>query len=79
MLIGKNTENVLNNNLDVDNWIVEHVENKVTGEADLMEYYGGKVEIEKAEEYTYLGFVISCKGDNMANIRQVENKSIGVI
>ena len=44
-----------------------------------MEYYGGKVEIEKAEEYTYLGFVISCKGDNMANIRQVENKSIGVI
>jgi hypothetical protein len=79
MLIGKDTENVLNNNLDVDNWIVEHVENKVTGEADLVEYYGGKVEIEKAEEYTYLGFVISCKGDNMANIRQVENKSIGVI
>ena len=79
MLVGKNTENVVNNNLDVDNWIVEHVENKVTGEADLMEYYGGKVEIEKAEEYTYLGFVISCKGDNMANIRQVENKSIGVI
>ena len=79
MLIGKDTENVLNNNLDVDNWIVEHVENKVTGEADLVEYYGGKVEIEKAVEYTYLGFVISCKGDNMANIRQVENKSIGVI
>ena len=50
MLVAKNTENLLNNNLDVDNWIVEHVENKVTGEADLIEYYGGKVEIEKAEE-----------------------------
>ena len=46
MLVGKNTENVLNNSLDVDNWIVEHVENKV------IEYFGGKIEIENTEEYT---------------------------
>ena len=79
MLVGKNTESVLNNKLIVDNWKVEHFENKTTGEADLVETYDGKIAIEKAEEYTYLGFVISSKGDNMANIRQVQNKSNGVI
>ena len=79
MLVGKNISNVVNNNLDVDNWIVQYVENKLTGEADLIENYGGKVDIGKVEEYKYLGFVISCKGDNMANIRQVQNKSLGVV
>ena len=37
------------------------------------------MDIEKVEEYTYLGFVISSKGDNMANIRQMKKKSNGVI
>ena len=69
----------MNNNLVVDNWIVTHEENKLNGQTDLIETYGGKIEIEKAEEYTYLGFVISSKGDNMANIRQMKNKSLGVI
>ena len=79
MLIGKNTDNVINNQLHVDNWIVTYEENESTGEADLKESYNGKIPIEQTEEYTYLGFVISSKGDNMANIRQVRNKSIGVI
>ena len=76
MLIGKNSENVINNDLHVDNWKVEYVYNKTTGVVDLCESYDGKVKIEKAEEYTYLGFVISCKGENMANICQRKNKSI---
>ena len=79
MLIGKNKDNVINNQLHVDNWIVSYEENESTGVADLKETYGGKVPIEKAEEYTYLGFVISSRGDNMANIRQLKNKSIGVV
>ena len=69
----------MNNNLHVDNWKVNHVENKQTGEYDLVEHYDGKIDIEKADEYTYLGFVISSKGDNMSNIREVQKKSIGVI
>ena len=69
----------MNNDLHVDNWKVEYVYNKTTGVDDLSESYDGKVKIDKAEEYAYLGFVISCKGDNMANICQLKNKSIGVI
>ena len=79
MLVGKNTENVLNNNLHVDNWKTEYVENKTSGVFELAETYQGKIDIDKVEEYTYLGFVISCKGDNMANINQVKKKSIGTI
>ena len=78
MLVGKNISNVVNNNLDVDNWIVQYVENKLTGEADLIENYGGKVDIGKVEEYKK-PVMISCKGDYMANIRQVQNKSLGVV
>ena len=58
---------------------MEYVENKETGDVDLAESYEGKVEIEKTDEYTYLGFVISSKGENMANIRQVKKKSPGTI
>ena len=37
------------------------------------------MDIGQVQEYTYLGFVVSSKGDNLANIRQLEKKSIGVI
>ena len=35
---------------------------KKTGDTDLIENYGGQIEIEKADEYTYLWFVISSTG-----------------
>ena len=79
MMIGKNTDKVMNSPLHVDNWKTEYIENKETGDVDLVETYEGKVNIEKADEYTYLGFVISSKGDNMANISQVKKKSPGII
>ena len=79
MLIGKDSDDVVNNQLQVDNWNVTYEDNEATGEADLKESYGGKVKIERVEEYTYLGFVISSKGDNMANIRNIQKKSIGAI
>ena len=78
MLIGKNKDIVINNQLHVDSWTVAYEDNRYTGVADLKESYSGKTQIEKTEEYTYLGFVISSKGDNMVNIRQLKNKSIGV-
>ena len=79
MLVGKNTENIINTELLVDSWTVGYTENKVTGEDDMVESYSGPVPIDSADEYKYLGFVISSKGDNMANIRQLKNKSIGII
>ena len=79
MIIGKDTDDFLNSELQVDNWTVEHFDNMHTGEADISEYYNGKVSIEQTFEQMYLGFVISSTGDNMANISQLKKKSIGVI
>ena len=66
---------IIQNKLQVDHWITEHEENKMTGEDDLIESFGGKIDIKQTEEYTYLGFVISYKGDNMANIRVMKKSS----
>ena len=79
ILVGKNKKVVPNNSLEVDSWDIIHEENQKTGDTELVETYRGKIEIEQVEEYKYLGFVISSTGDNMANIRKVKNKSIGVI
>ena len=79
MLIGKNTQNVVETDLVVDTWKVEYLDNPVTGEADLVETYSGQMPIKKTDEQKYLGFVLSSKGDNMANIRQIRNKSIGTV
>ena len=78
MLVGKDIKNVVNNELLVDSWSIDYQENSDTGEDDLIESFNGQVAIGKTEEHKYLGFVISSKGDNMANIRQIEKKSIGV-
>ena len=77
LLVGKNTENVINNKLMVDSW-----ESKYETDGDkfnLVENHIGLEEIGQTDEQTYLGFVISNKGNNMANIKQVKGKSIGII
>ena len=79
MLIGKETEYVLNSDLLVDSWIVKHELNLETGEAELIENYGGPIPIEKVKEQKYLGFIISSSGNNMANINELKKKSIGVL
>ena len=79
MLVGKDKGNVLNSVLSVDNWETKYVENKETGELELEEKYIGLTEIGQTEEQTYLGFVVSSTGDNLANIRKLEQKSIGGI
>ena len=79
MLVGKNTENCLNSELEVDSWKAEYKDDLDTGELELVEKCEGKIPLEKTEEHKYLGFVLSSKGDNMANIRQLKQKSVGVI
>ena len=39
----------------------------------------GEVEIELCEEKKYLGFMLSSMDDNMANIRNIRNRSYGTI
>ena len=53
MLIGKNVENVLNSVLYVDKWEVEHRDNCVTGDTDLVETYAGQVKMGKSVEQKY--------------------------
>ena len=74
-VIGKNVEHVLNSNLTVDNWKIIHDE--VTEE--IVETYEGQISIDKTDEQKYLGFVLSSKGNNMANINSLKKKSKGII
>ena len=55
-MIGKKTEHVVNNNLQVEGWEVKYVENKDTGVADLTEQCQGKVNKEKADENWFCYF-----------------------
>ena len=70
---------MINSGLQVDKWTVKYAENNATGEADLCEQYSGQTEIQHTSEQKYLGFVLSSSGDNMANIRAVQKKSIGIV
>ena len=79
MLVSKKPENVMNSQLSVDNWKVDHVKNISTGESDLVETFKGLVSIDKTDNQKYLGFTISSKGDNMVNINEMKNKSIWII
>ena len=80
MIVGKFADMKKQEKLQVDSWKTEYKENKITGEYDLIESYDGKVDIARTEEYKYLGFVISSNGNNnMVNISNVKNKSIGVV
>ena len=78
MVIG-NEENCIDSRLLVDSWNQDFVEDKITGEYELVERYAGEIPIEKTREYKYLGFIISSKGDNMVNINSIKKKSIGII
>jgi hypothetical protein len=60
--------------LTVDSWKIEY-----DSSDDIIESYNGQLTIEKTHEQKYLGFVLSNTGDDMANIRQIEKKSIGIV
>ena len=63
----------------MDSWKTEYVDNVETGDDDLVETFDGQVKMENVDEQKYLGFILSRTGDNMANIKQMKNKSIGII
>jgi hypothetical protein len=69
MLVGKNTEHVINSELLVDSWTVQYRDSE---DQDIIESYGGQIPIGKTDQQKYLRFIISNKGDNMANITQMK-------
>ena len=74
MVVGKNVESIHFSKLSVDQWKVEHKEDD-----NSVETFMGKVEIDHCEEKKYLGFIISNSDDNMANIRNIRNRSYGAV
>ena len=79
MLICKDGKSDLFSDLMVDTWDTHYEENPQTGKMELIENFRGLTKIEQTQTQTYLGFVISSSGNNMANIEQLQKKSIGVI
>ena len=79
MFIHKDGVSDLNNDLQVDRWETGYDEDLKTGNISLTESFCGLTKIKQTQKQTYLGFVISSTGDNMANIEQMKKKSIGVI
>ena len=79
MLIGKKLERVPNSKLSVDKWNMRYEENMNNKETELIEQYEGRTQLEQTEKQKYLGFLLSSKGDNMINIQNLKNKSIGII
>ena len=54
--------------MEVDKWEIEHKDDIKSGKEIFFENHVGQVPIESAEEQKYMGFVLSSKGSNMANI-----------
>ena len=50
MLVGKDTKNVLHNDLYVDSWKTEYVDNVETGDDDLVETFDGQVKMENFDK-----------------------------
>ena len=76
MIVGKNAENVTQNKLKVDQWKKEYRKNNEAEGYETFEYYDGQTDMKQTDQYKYLGFVISSKGDNMTNIKNIISKSI---
>ena len=79
MIVGKSNHNYLHSKIMVDKWEVNYTDNLNNGNPVFEESFQGLVEIEKVKTQTYLGFVISSSGDNMAHIRSAKSKGTGVI
>ena len=58
---------------------MEHQDNPLTWENDLIEKYDGLVPITKTENYRSLRFMMSNSGDNMAKIAEMKKKSTWII
>ena len=78
MLVSKNGPTVHHNDMMVDSGKVRHVDNSTTGSNELVETYEGLEVIKKTDKQKYLGFILSSRGDNMANINEMKNKSIWI-
>ena len=59
MVVGKNKDDLVDTELFVDNWAVEHKDNTTTGDSEIEEKFLGEIPMGRTEEHKYLGYVIS--------------------
>ena len=78
MLIGKKSEQIMNNSILVDKWKLNYLEDSKDGN-EIVERFDGQAEMGKTEQHKYLGYILSNKGDNMKNISEIKTKSIWII
>ena len=64
MLISKNDQHVINSDTMIDKWEVTYEESPDTGELNLVEKFSDLTRVEKTDNQTFLGFVISSTGNN---------------
>ena len=78
MIIGKKSEQIVNNSILVDKWKLNYLEDSKDGN-EIVERFDGQAEMGKTEQHKYLGYILSNKGDNMKNISEIKTKSIWII
>ena len=78
MIIGKKSEQIMNNSILVDKWKLNYLEDSKDGN-EIVERFDGQAEMGKTEQHKYLGYILSNKGDNMKNISEIKTKSIWII
>ena len=77
MMINKKHCEDLSGQLFVDKWKETHISYQQGYK--MVEFYDGTMNMEKVNEFKYLGFTISNEGNNLSNIREIKKKSIGVL
>ena len=75
----KNINEILKSPLSVDKWKKTHEIGPDTTKDNLVETYEGEVNVDQTDEQKYMGFILSSKGNNMANINAMKLKSKGII
>ena len=73
MKVGKISDTMIDQDIEVDSWMVNH-----DTKGNFSEEYVGKTKMKEAEEYKYLGFVISNSASNVPNILDKKGKVAGI-
>ena len=79
MHIGKENSEILCKDVHVGEWKNEVMDDPVTGDYKIHEYFSGNVKMDSRREQKYLGDILSSDGSHLKNIQDRRNKGYGII
>ena len=79
MNIGKDIPKPKNPDLFVDEWKLEEVENKTSGETEINKEFDVEQQMEETENEKYLGQILGNDGSNTRNIENRADKGFGIM